>query len=49
MVVALVADSRMGLVCVNTSRPFTGPIRIRWYHSIPPFLNEKQHYHRRLL
>ena len=40
MVVGLEADSRMVRVCVNNSRPFSGPIRIRWYQSIFPFLNE---------
>lgn len=40
MVEVQVADSHMVRVCVNNSRPFSGPIRIRWYQSIPPFLNE---------
>lgn len=34
-----------GRVCDNNSRPFSGPIRIWWYQLIPPFLNEKRHFH----
>lgn len=36
----LAAGSHMVRVCVNNRRPFSGPIRISWYQSIPPFLNE---------
>ena len=30
MVVAMAADSHMARVLVNKSRPFTGPIHVRW-------------------